>query len=108
MHQLSTLAEDSIGALEALADAVGAKKNGEVVQQPSRPPLPTGALTPDTLAAAEWLTQPWHAKELVGHLRTPSGTLPRYFQVVIKVAFKQGIPVTSSYLFHHVAGNQNN
>ena len=36
----------------ALADAVGAKKNGEVVQQPGRPALPTGALTPDTLAAA--------------------------------------------------------
>ena len=52
VHQLSTLAEDSIGALEALADAVGAKKNGAVVQQPSRPALPTGALTPDTLAAA--------------------------------------------------------
>src|SRR4029434_5251376 len=36
IHQLSTMAEDSIGALEALSDAVGAKKNGEVVQQPGR------------------------------------------------------------------------
>ncbi len=52
VHRLSTMAEDSIGALEALAEAVGAKKNGEVVQQPGRPALPTGALTPDTLAAA--------------------------------------------------------
>jgi len=52
VHRLATLAEDSIGALEALAEAVGAKKNGEVVQQPGRPALPTGALTPDTLAAA--------------------------------------------------------
>jgi acetolactate synthase-1/2/3 large subunit len=52
IHRLSTLAEDSIGALEALAEAVGAKKNGEVVQAPGRPALPTGALTPDTLAAA--------------------------------------------------------
>ena len=52
IHRLSTIAEDSIGALEALAEAVGAKKNGEVVQQPSRPALPTGPLTPDTLAAA--------------------------------------------------------
>ena len=34
IHQLSTMAEDSIGALEALAYAVGAKKNGEVVQRP--------------------------------------------------------------------------
>lgn len=65
-----------------------------------------GNASPDTLAAAEWLTQPWHAKELVGHLRTQSGAIPRYFQVVIKVAFKQGIPVTSSYVFHHAADSR--
>jgi acetolactate synthase-1/2/3 large subunit len=52
VHQLSTLAEDSIAALEALADAVGAKKGSEVIQPAGRPALPTGALTPDTLAAA--------------------------------------------------------
>ena len=67
-----------------------------------------GNASPDTLAAAEWLTQPWHAKELVGRLRTPSGSLPRYFQVVIKVEFKQGIPVTGSYVFHHVVSPQHN
>jgi acetolactate synthase-1/2/3 large subunit len=50
--RLSTLAEDSISALEWLADEVGAKKNGEVVQQPTRPALPTGPITPDTLAAS--------------------------------------------------------
>ena len=43
VHQLCTLAEDSIAALEALADAVGAKKGGEVVQPAGRPALPTGA-----------------------------------------------------------------
>jgi len=53
IHRLSTLAEDSISALEWLADEVGAKKNGEVVQQPTRPALPTGGpITPDTLAAS--------------------------------------------------------
>ena len=61
-----------------------------------------GNASPDTFAAAEWLTQPWRAKELLGHLRTPGGEIPRYYQVVLKVAFKQGIPVQSSYLFHHV------
>jgi hypothetical protein len=61
-----------------------------------------GNASPDTLAAAEWLTQPWRAKELVAKLRTPAGAIPRYFQVVIKVSFKQGIPVTSAYMFHHV------
>jgi acetolactate synthase-1/2/3 large subunit len=52
VHRLSSLAQDSISALEWLADAVGAVKNGEVVQQPNRPALPSGALTPDTLAAS--------------------------------------------------------
>ena len=60
-----------------------------------------GNASPDTLAAAEWLTQPWRARELVGHLRGSSGRLPRYFQVVLKVVFKHGIPVESSYVFHH-------
>jgi hypothetical protein len=61
-----------------------------------------GNASPDTLAAAEWLTEPSRAAELVRRLRTPSGEIPRYFQVVVKVAFKQGTPVQSSYVFHHV------
>ena len=61
-----------------------------------------GNASSDTLAAAEWLTEPLRARELVRRLRTPSGDLPRYFQVVVKVAFKQGVPVQSSYVFHHV------
>jgi hypothetical protein len=61
-----------------------------------------GNASSDTLAAAEWLTEPLRARELARHLRTPSGEIPRYFQAVVKVAFKQGIPVQSSYVFHHV------
>ena len=64
----------------------------------------SGNASPDTLAGAEWLTQPWRARQLVQRLRMPSGGLPAYFQVVIKVAFEQGIPVSSSYVFHHVVG----
>jgi hypothetical protein len=61
-----------------------------------------GNASPDTLAAAEWLTEPSRARELVRRLRTPSGEIPRYFQAVVRVAFKQGTPVQSSYVFHHV------
>ena len=60
-----------------------------------------GNASADTLAAAEYLTQPSRARELVGHLKTPSGRVPRYYQAVLKVTFKQGIPVESSYVFHH-------
>ena len=55
-------------------------------------------------AAAEWLTQTWRARELADRLRGRSGRIPRHFQVVLKVAFKQGIPVHSSYVFHHALG----
>jgi hypothetical protein len=90
----------------------GKLSEGETHALISRIPGPSGVgefliiagnASPDTQAAAEWLTQPWRARELTGRLRTASGTIPRYFQVVIKVAFKQGIPVTSSYVFHHAS-----
>jgi len=100
------------GEPEYLADhiAVGKLSEGETHALITRIPglagvgeflMIAGNASPDTLAAAEWLTQPWRAKELVGRLRTPSGEIPRYFQVVVKVVFKQGIPVESSYVFHH-------
>ena len=73
----------------------GLSGNGELL-------VIAGNASPDTFAAAAWLTDPLRAKELVRHLRTPSGEIPRYFQAVLKVAFKQGIPVQSSYVFHHV------
>jgi hypothetical protein len=63
-----------------------------------------GNTSAGTLAAAEWLTEPWRAKELVERLRaTPGagGKVPRHFQIVLKVAFQQGIPVQTSYAFHH-------
>lgn len=61
-----------------------------------------GNASSDTFAAAEWLTQPQRAKELVERLRGASAEVPRYFQVVLRVEFKQGIPVRSGYVFHHV------
>jgi hypothetical protein len=60
-----------------------------------------GNASPDTLAAAEWLTQPARAQELVGKLRDASGRLPKHFQVVVQVTFKQSVPVQTKYVFHH-------
>ena len=45
IHRLSEVDEDGIGALEALADLIGAPKDPEAVYQLDRPPLPTGELT---------------------------------------------------------------
>jgi acetolactate synthase-1/2/3 large subunit len=48
---LSRLDEDIVDALERLADAVGAKITEAPVQKPFKPDMPSGALTPDTIAA---------------------------------------------------------
>jgi hypothetical protein len=61
-----------------------------------------GNASADTLAAAQWLTQPWRARELAARLAAGSQEVPRHYQVVLKVAFKSGIPVQSSYVLHHV------
>ncbi|MBI3645302.1 MAG: hypothetical protein HY233_05000 [Acidobacteriales bacterium] len=58
--------------------------------------------SPDTMAAAQWLTQPWRAKELAGRIRLQSGKLPPYYQIVLKVHFRNGVPVESGYLLHRV------
>ena len=48
---LTTLADDTLDALERLADAVGANIKDAPVQQPFRPDMPAGALDPDKIAA---------------------------------------------------------
>lgn len=89
----------------------GKQNDGETHALISRMPGPSGVgeflviagnASADTFAAAQWLTQPWRASELVKRLGGESGQLPRYYQVVLKVAFKHGVPVQSSYVFHHV------
>lgn len=91
--------------------APGRTQEGETHALISRTPGLTGVgdllviggnASSDTFAAAEWLTQPARAKLLVARLQDSSGRIPRYFQAVIKVSFKQGIPLQSSYVFHHV------
>jgi acetolactate synthase-1/2/3 large subunit len=51
IHTLSTLEDDTLDALEQLADAVGANVTDALVQQPHKPPMPSGALDPDKIAA---------------------------------------------------------
>jgi acetolactate synthase-1/2/3 large subunit len=58
---LSTLEEDSIDALERLADAVGAKLEDAPLQPPMKPDMPAGALNPETIAAVLGNIIPEHA-----------------------------------------------
>jgi hypothetical protein len=61
-----------------------------------------GNAGPDTLAAAQWITQPRYATELVAKLKEPSGKLPPYYQVVIRAEFKNHVPVKTSYVCHRI------
>jgi len=51
-------------------------------------------------AIAEYFTNPEDAKDLVRHLRLPSGRLPASYQVVIRADFKAQIPVKVTYVAH--------
>lgn len=52
------------------------------------------------MAGAQALTDPSVAKMLIQKMRKPSGAIPRYFQVVLRVRSMDGVPTQISYLFH--------
>jgi hypothetical protein len=54
-------------------------------------------------ALAESVTDPARVKELVSHLRMPSGELPTAFQVVIEAAFESNVPVRVRYVTHRTS-----
>jgi hypothetical protein len=60
------------------------------------------ASTEGTWAAVEYVTRPAHARDLVDRLKLPSGQLPRSYQVMIRVEFKQQVPWKISYVTHRV------
>src|SRR5262249_42745620 len=49
-HVLATPAQDAVGALEALVEAVGAAPRKPLAQAAQRPDLPTGALNAESVA----------------------------------------------------------
>ena len=51
------------------------------------------------MGAVQALTDPDLARQLVSSLKT-SGSLPRFYQVVLKVKAMDDTPIDISYLFH--------
>jgi hypothetical protein len=51
---------------------------------------------------ALYVTDPSYAKELVGHLRLPSGKLPDSYEVLIKIDERNFKPIRVSYVAHRV------
>jgi hypothetical protein len=61
----------------------------------------TSMRTPSRLGAVQWFTDAVHAGELVGKMRNAAGQMPRYYQVLLKVTFKDSVPTQTSYVLHH-------
>jgi hypothetical protein len=87
----------------------GATDDGEAFALISHVPGPGGQgdietftsdSTPGRVAAVQWFTNPMGAKVVAGKLRKPSGQIPRYYQLALKVKFKDGVPTETSYVMH--------
>ena len=52
------------------------------------------------MAAVQALTDPALARTLVDKMKAPNGSVPRYYQVVLKVKSMDDMPVAISYMFH--------
>jgi hypothetical protein len=53
-------------------------------------------------AMSQYVTESDHVRELVGHLRDKSGNIPRAYQVIVKITYGSRVPISTSYVTHHV------
>ena len=91
------------------ASPLGFSEDGEVYAVVTRAPGPSANsnilyfesnVTSARLGAVQWFTDPELAATLVAKLKGPSDKLPRYFQVVIRVKYRDAIPIQSAYVTH--------
>lgn len=61
----------------------------------------SGSGIPSVMAAVQSFTNPTLARQLVSKLKSPDGSLPRSYQVVLKIRSMDDMPVEISYQFHH-------
>jgi hypothetical protein len=82
-------------------------EDGESYALVSRIPGPAGegemqAFTsnsaPARIAAVQLATSPDGAADMLERLRTASGRIPKYYQIVLRVKFKGGVPTETSYV----------
>jgi hypothetical protein len=53
-------------------------------------------------AAAQYLTDPVYAREMVDRLRQKDGTLPRHYQLIVTSRMAAEVPISISYVTHRV------
>jgi hypothetical protein len=87
---------DPQGTAEAYAlisHVPGLNGNGEILYF-------SGNQTPAVMGAVQEFTDPASARNLVAKLDLPHGSLPRYYQVVLKVRSMDDMPIEVSYVLH--------
>jgi hypothetical protein len=61
----------------------------------------TSMRTTGRQGAVQWFIDPANAADLVRRMKRPDGTLPPYYQVLLRVKFKDNVPIETSYVLHH-------
>ena len=87
---------------------VGFSEDGDVYAVITVAPGPSNSnilsfesnITSARLGAVQWFTDAELASKLILKLQGPASRVPRYYQVVIRVKFKDSIPVESAYVAH--------
>ena len=57
-------------------------------------------VTSARLGAVQWFTEAELGSTLLKKLKGPTGKLPAYYEVVIRVKYKDAIPIESAYITH--------
>jgi hypothetical protein len=61
----------------------------------------TGSSSASRLAAVQYFTDPAHAEELTSRMSRGKSQMPRYYQVLLRVDFKDGVPTKTSWVLCH-------
>jgi hypothetical protein len=85
--------EDSLDTYSLISRVPGLRGKGEILSL-------SGNQISSVMAGAQALTDPSVAKMLVAKMRKPDGSIPRYFQVVLRVRSMDGVPTEITYMFH--------
>lgn len=85
--------EDSLDTYSLISRVPGLQGKGEILSL-------SGNQISSVMAGAQALTDPSVARMLVAKLRKSDGTIPAYFQVVLRVRSMDGVPTEISYMFH--------
>lgn len=56
----------------------------------------------DPWALAEYLTSPEHAREMYEKMRLPTGKMPEFYQLLVKVQFRAQSPIQIEYVTHRI------